>query len=916
MTDKAATEYGLPEPTKARFSHPSQPSRLWGLIAIGVVVRLILAPYTSWERDTGVWLGVSAQGAHGLSLYARPGFSYPPGWGNILQAIGVILPHLGIPASSFARRSAVMSPLAGLNHFYLYVTSPWFNVAFKAVLGGFDLVAGLLVFALVFQLTNNARRARWGFALVFLNPCFVFESSVMGEFDIIVGTCILLAAFCVVNRLPLLAGAAVGLGTAVKVVPVVLIPVLMVAIALIARAEPTAAAGQGQAATATGFAGRLLWRPSSRGAIADLLLFVAGGVLVGAACAVPTFVSQTLDAMARSTSARETSAPASGGFSIYGLSQIKHLSNIKTWLDSNAVLAHGLSDMATAVVGLVGILRLIRRGPAATAILAIVCGQIAALLIVAPQTQPQYLIWILPVVVVLVCACNVGRVELLVMSVAPIVLICFVWGPIALLIPLATFTHLISLHSVTDDITRWVTSSSRGTLTSRLVAEPGAICVIVVLVAFVSLIGRALFFKPPTPVILAGAPQPPEPTAERRSRRLAGSLWPAAPRAGIAVVACIIAASLLVALANGRGLPNGSVALQASSVRATTVQVAVALRPGKQQRSLRLTSFPLTRSAEAIKHVFVFYDSHYAEASGVADVAAQVGPHLGQELYLRRSPAAVTTIGALKLEAVLLDTAAAPTTAIVNVTGALPVDVYSNTTNLVRPWLQHGGVMIWGGATPGAYSAAPFGPGSSGGGLARVRRNCLTRCIEAARPGTCPAVDRRCGGCIEVPVARTTLCPPLGSIPIVGGIADDETEAAADLQLSFRAIASTASVYVPLLGGTNIGWTNGPASSISTMPVGLGALVVFGAPVREDVDSTLDMTNILMSRIYDISGAPTSTTVLPDRWPGSGVLRWTLPRTPGQSSLSPPVELFAQDVDLFGTVTGSWVVTPASAGPA
>jgi hypothetical protein len=149
-------------------------------------------------------------------------------------------------------------------------------------------------------------------------------------------------------------------------------------------------------------------------------------------------------------------------------------------------------------------------------------------------------------------------------------------------------------------------------------------------------------------------------------------------------------------------------------------------------------------------------------------------------------------------------------------------------------------------------------------------------------------------------------------MPIVGGVAGDETPAAADLQFSFRTIASTASVYVPLLGGTDIGWTSGPASSISTLPVGQGALVVFGGPVRENIDSTLDVANILMSRIYDIAGAVQSTTVPATRWPASGVVAWSVQLTQVLPPSPPlPVELFAEDTDLFGTVTGSWVVARA-----
>ena len=47
----------------------------------------------------------------------------------------------------------------------MFITSPWFNVAFKSVLFAFDLGTSLLLFALVLQMTGDERRARLAFVL-------------------------------------------------------------------------------------------------------------------------------------------------------------------------------------------------------------------------------------------------------------------------------------------------------------------------------------------------------------------------------------------------------------------------------------------------------------------------------------------------------------------------------------------------------------------------------------------------------------------------------------------------------------------------------------------------------------------------------------------------------------------------------
>jgi len=105
-------------------------------------VRLVVAPYTSNSNDIGPWYQTSLAGLHGLTLYQRPGFSYPPVWGYLLEGLGQVFRMVGIGPSSlgmFDARYASLSTVTG--DFSVYVTSPLFNVAFKSLLFAGDLAA-------------------------------------------------------------------------------------------------------------------------------------------------------------------------------------------------------------------------------------------------------------------------------------------------------------------------------------------------------------------------------------------------------------------------------------------------------------------------------------------------------------------------------------------------------------------------------------------------------------------------------------------------------------------------------------------------------------------------------------------------------------------------------------------------------
>ena len=279
-------------PLRMGWTRPPKTTRhervrgIGSIMAVGWAVRLLLAPFTS-EQDDTVYYRASVAAAHHLGLYARPGFSYPPVWGHILQFLGLLLPRLGLPASSFATMH-VQGYLLLSNDMSAYITSPLYNLSFKLVLFLFDMATALAVRALVLRMTGDARRARLGFVLFFLNPLVIFASAVMGSPNIIVCFSLVLGVYGVLTRRYFLAGAVLALGCLTKVVPLFAVPVLVAAIIVRNRQDRDRKGGQ---------------RLPSIGP------FVCGGLAITVAILLPELLTGSFAAMVRSTAKTTTAVP-------------------------------------------------------------------------------------------------------------------------------------------------------------------------------------------------------------------------------------------------------------------------------------------------------------------------------------------------------------------------------------------------------------------------------------------------------------------------------------------------------------------------------------------------------------------------------------------------------------------------------
>jgi hypothetical protein len=409
----------------------------------------VLAPYTAWNNDVAVWFHASLSGYYGLHLYDRPGFSYPPIWGYLLQVLGSLVRLAGFGPSFFGVQNPDFAPTrAATADFTEIVTSPAFNTMFKSVLFGFDLLSALLIYRLVGHLTGDAQRAKMSFIAWFLNPFVIYESAVQGAQDTLVGFAVLATVALVLSERQFWGGAAWVAGIMIKLSPVVLALQLVISIAM----------GSGSQAQLRGFRSRLL-----RISVGHIRPFAAGAVVAAVCLLAPEALFGSVPAMVHNVFARTSSEVTIGGLNLLSIRYLKPFSWLLYWglQNSPAVILGASIAQGVAVVAWSVWTAIMVRRAAAFALLTGTVGTLVSIMLLSPIANPQYVLWWLPALIVLVFVTGRGFSHLVLLSLAPLVFSLAILGPTASLAPLATYTGVLPATVVSNNAIGWFLASGR-----------------------------------------------------------------------------------------------------------------------------------------------------------------------------------------------------------------------------------------------------------------------------------------------------------------------------------------------------------------------------------------------------------------------------------------------------------------------
>jgi GPI-GlcNAc transferase complex PIG-U subunit len=214
---------------RALAVEPAHRKLRW-ILAIGLLVRLLIAPLSSWDYDTPGFVLSGVATLYTGNPYATSIWANPP------LAPFLAAPFLAVPAGLFGPQSLVtvlsaVAPITaqtGVNA--TFVPSPAALLAWKLPFILSDLAVALLLFLLprktgiALPFSREALTAAW-----FLNPLVIWASAVHGEIDTLAILFVLLALFSLASDHWLSAGLFLGLAIFTKAYPIVLTPLVAAA---------------------------------------------------------------------------------------------------------------------------------------------------------------------------------------------------------------------------------------------------------------------------------------------------------------------------------------------------------------------------------------------------------------------------------------------------------------------------------------------------------------------------------------------------------------------------------------------------------------------------------------------------------------------------------------------------------------
>lgn len=451
----------------APTARPNGPRRWWPVpLVAGLAIRLILAPYTSVTSDVAPWAQTVSSAMAGLGPYRRRGFSYPPVWGYLLSGLGRVFALAGGSVTSLSSEHPASVLVAASDISVASVTSPLFNVLFKSILFAFDVGVAILVRRVALHLGASERRAGIAAGFAFFNPLVIFISAVHGTFDVMIAFFTLLAIAALLERRDTMAGASLAAGIMTKLAPVFLVP-LVVAWLVIAERE----------------------RP--RDAVPRLLRVAAGGAAAIAVLGMPVAFDGTFGQMITSVFSRSGSPTAAGGLGVFGVRHLARFSWVQGWAGEHSTAVtlalYGSILLGTALVAGVAVAR---RTDPALVLVSGVCVIYLLVLLLNPSVQPQYVLWVLPIV----CVVGARRPGYLswsvVVGVAGVVFEVGITGPMRFLQPLAAYTANLSPEAVARSADGWLRSSGtvvNDSLSSHILGFAALVTIPLLLLAIVDL---------------------------------------------------------------------------------------------------------------------------------------------------------------------------------------------------------------------------------------------------------------------------------------------------------------------------------------------------------------------------------------------------------------------------------------------
>jgi hypothetical protein len=398
---------------------------LGGSIILGLLLRFVLMPYLVWPYDIGAYQYGLAYLVSGYNPYTLHASIYPPFVHFTTFPIFRIAYQAGA-SFNFHSISEVIGGIRLGGMVAMSQISPLFLVLWKIPLLFFDLMTGMLIYCFVKELVTDSRWPKRCFLIWFFNPFAIIISYVHGSYDIAVAFFILLGAYLLFKGNYLSAGLSFGLGTLTKTSPLfVAIPLGVVLLFRGFTRSFNVLTFKANARVTVKFA---LGCIAPLGLFAPLFIEYANLMSVGISkeIAITGGLNQWFFAADPSRS--------------YLINQ--YIGAVQTVFSYYPVICLALALLFCLF------LKLNRQ-----ALLLITAFFTSWIYLFLPITlQPQYLLWILPILTVLICKWGSFKWSLSILSISGFCFYLSLQGPLTFLYPLVMYTSSYSPRELIGNI--------------------------------------------------------------------------------------------------------------------------------------------------------------------------------------------------------------------------------------------------------------------------------------------------------------------------------------------------------------------------------------------------------------------------------------------------------------------------------
>ncbi len=192
---------------------------LCGIMILGLLLRFVLMPYLIWPYDMSAYQAGLSYLISGNDPYAFHASIYPPLVHFITFPLFGLAYQLGA-SFDFHSISEVLTGTRPEGLVAMSQVSPWFLVLWKIPLLCFDLLTGILIYFFVKDLMPDSKMPKLCFSVWFFNPFTLAITYLTASYDIAVAFFILLGVFFVFKGNYFSAGLSFGLGTLAKASPI------------------------------------------------------------------------------------------------------------------------------------------------------------------------------------------------------------------------------------------------------------------------------------------------------------------------------------------------------------------------------------------------------------------------------------------------------------------------------------------------------------------------------------------------------------------------------------------------------------------------------------------------------------------------------------------------------------------------